>query len=232
MSGTAQAQIRRRNDPRDTGVLRKSERTRRAILDAAVEFLWSHPFRELTVKELTAIAGTSRPAFYQYFADLHELMETLLHGMEGDIFEAAKPWFEGEGDPIPLLRETMTGLVKRCYQRGPILRAVADASSSDETLERAWAEFFKSFDDAVSQRIEQHQAAGLVPAFDAYGAYLVNELEDRYYRSLKNRDNMYYSGAQITPYIWHFTTHRGGAGSMEPPGKQGDYTNECLKGID
>ena len=60
----------------------------------------------------------------------------------------------------------------------------------------------------------------------------MDELEDRYYRSLKNRDSMYYSGAQITPYIWHFTTHRGGAGSMQPPGKQDGYTRECLKGID
>lgn len=64
-----------------------------------------------------------------------------------------------------------------------------------------------------------------------YGSYLVDELEDRYYRSLTNRDNMYYSGAQITPYIWHFTTHRG-AGSMQPPGKQDDYTKECLRGFD
>lgn len=167
MSETAQAQIRRRNDPRDTGVLRKSERTRQAILDAAEEFLWSHPFRELTVKELTTIAGTSRSAFYQYFSDLHDLMETLLQGMEDDIFGVADTWLSGVGDPIPLLVETMSGLVRVCYRRGPILRAVADAASSDERLERAWAEFLKAFDDAVSDRIEQHQAAGFISEFDA-----------------------------------------------------------------
>lgn len=54
-----------------------------------------------------------------------------------------------------------------CYERGPILRAVADASTTDERLERSWAKFLTKFDDAVTARIEEHQAEGLIPAFDA-----------------------------------------------------------------
>ena len=56
----------------------KSERTRAAILDAALEFIWTHPFRDMTVNALMAPTGLSRSAFYQYFNDLHDLMETLL----------------------------------------------------------------------------------------------------------------------------------------------------------
>jgi len=37
-------------------VIRKSDRTRQAILDAAVEFLWVRPFRDMTVAELMTIA--------------------------------------------------------------------------------------------------------------------------------------------------------------------------------
>jgi len=114
-----------------------------------------------------SVAGASRPAFYQYFSDLHELMETLLHGIGDDIYEVAKPWFEKDGDPVPLLQETLSGLVKVCYRRGPILRAVAEAAVSDERLERAWAEFLKGFDDSVAERIEQQQAAGLIAQFPA-----------------------------------------------------------------
>ena len=114
-----------------------------------------------------SLAGASRPAFYQYFADLHDLMEMLLDGMRHDILSAAKPWLEGEGSPAPLLQESLSGLVKVCYQRGPILRAVADAAASDERLEKAWDRFLEDFDDAVADRIEQHQAAGLVPQFPA-----------------------------------------------------------------
>ncbi len=147
--------------------IRKSDRTREAILDGALEFLWSRPFREMTVAELMSITGVSRSAFYQYFTDLHDLMEALLRGMEEDIFEIAIPWLSGEGDPTALLQESLAGLVRVCYVRGPILRAVADASTTDERLERSWAKFLTKFDDAVTARIEEHQAEGFISAFDA-----------------------------------------------------------------
>ncbi len=167
MSRIRQSQIRRRNDPRNPPELRKSERTRQAILDAALKFLWTRPFRDLTVGELMSGSGTSRSAFYRYFEDLHDLMEALLRAIEADIFDIAAPWLEGEGDPIPLLEETMGGLVRVCYQQGPILRAVSDAAPMDERLESAWSGFLKDFDDAVTHRIEQHQKAGLIKPFDA-----------------------------------------------------------------
>jgi len=159
-------------DPRrslDRGERRpsKSERTRQAILDAALDFLWTRPFRDLTVGELMAMANASRPAFYQYFSDLHNLMEALLDDLRDEIMIVAQPWFEGEGDPVPLLQETMSGLVRVCYRRGPILRAVADAATADARLEKDWRDFLNTFDDAVAARIEQDQAAGLVPPLAA-----------------------------------------------------------------
>ncbi|MBD3857482.1 MAG: TetR/AcrR family transcriptional regulator, partial [Acidobacteria bacterium] len=67
----------------------KSDRTRAAILNAALDFVWSHPFRDMTVTSLMATTGVSRSAFYQYFNDLHEVMETLLGMLQGEIFVAA-----------------------------------------------------------------------------------------------------------------------------------------------
>ena len=160
-------QIRRRNDPRNRPALRKSERTRQAILDAALKFLWTHPFRDLTVGELMSLAGTSRSAFYHYFKDLHDLMEVLLRGMEEEILAVTSAWFLGEGDTLPLLEESLENMVRVCYQRGPILRAVTDAAPMDERLEKAWTDFKKDFDDAVTNRIKQQQADGLIEPFDA-----------------------------------------------------------------
>ena len=148
-------------------VLRKSDRTRAAILDSAIEFLWSRPFREITIADLMTITGSSRSAFYRYFDDLYALMETLLLGLEEDIFEVAAPWFTGEGDPVVLLRESLSGLVRVCHEQGPLLRAVADASTTDERLETSWASFLLQFDDAVTAHIEGQQAQGIIPAFDA-----------------------------------------------------------------
>jgi AcrR family transcriptional regulator len=146
---------------------RKSDRTRAAILNGALEFLWTQPFREMTVAELMSITGVGRSAFYQYFHDLHELMETLLQGVAEAIFGAADPWFNGEGEATVLLPLSLAALVEVCYERGPILRAVAEASTTDERLERAWAAFLAEFDDAVSNRIMEHQAEGLIAKFDA-----------------------------------------------------------------
>ena len=145
----------------------KSERTRAAILNAALKFIWSHPFRDMTVSALMASTGVSRSAFYQYFNDQHEVMEALLDMLQGEIFEAAEPWVAGVGDPIVLIHESLAGLVRVCYQRGPFVRAIADAAATDERFEKAWGRFLGQFDDAACARIAADQEQGLIPVFDA-----------------------------------------------------------------
>ena len=167
MSDIKQSSSRPRVSPQPVPRIGKSERTRAAILDAALEFIWTHPFRDMTVNALMAPTGLSRSAFYQYFNDLHDLMETLLGMLKDEVFAVTGPWFEGGGDPIALLNESLAGLVDVCYRLGPILRATNDAATTDERLENAWAQFVKQFDDAVTTRIEADQAQGLIPDFDA-----------------------------------------------------------------
>ncbi len=121
----------------------------------------------MTVNSLMASAGLSRSAFYQYFQDLHELMEVLLDTLRDELVAVTGPWFEGVGDPVVLLSESLDGLVDVCYQRGPILRAIDDASATDKRLEKAWAQFFGEFNDAVSTRIEADQGQGLISEFAA-----------------------------------------------------------------
>ena len=145
----------------------KSERTRAAILNAALDFIWTHPFRDMTVNSLMARTGVGRSAFYQYFKDLHEVMEALLDVLQTDIFEAAQPWIVGVGDPVALVHESLTGVVRVCYTRGPLLRAIADAATFDERFEKNWNQFLSGFDNASCDRIEADQKQGLIPAFDA-----------------------------------------------------------------
>ena len=136
-------------------------------MDTALKFLWSNSFRDLTVAGLTTRAGISRPCFYQYFADLHSLMEDLLKDLEREILSVAQPWIIAETNPVVKLAESLSGLVEVCYQRGPLLRAIFEAAPMDERLEKAWNDFVNVFDDTVTARIEQDQAAGLTPDFEA-----------------------------------------------------------------
>ena len=167
MSDIKRSRSRPRLAPIPTPRIGKAERTRAAILDAALEFIWSHPFRDMTVNELMASTGLSRSAYYQYFNDLHDLMESLLDMLKDEVYAVAGPWFEGAGDPVALLNESLAGVVEVCYRLGPILRAADDASASDERFENAWMQFIGQFDESVANRIEADQAQGLIPNFDA-----------------------------------------------------------------
>ncbi len=157
-----------RVSPQPSLKIGKFERTRAAILNAALDFVWTHPFRDMTVNSLMAPTGIGRSAFYQYFGDLHDVMESLLKVLQEEILNVDEPWLKGVGDPVDLLRETLAGVVDICYERGPFLRAITDAAATDTRLEKAWMDFASSFDDAGAALIEAEQEQGLIPAFDAY----------------------------------------------------------------
>ena len=164
--------------PQPSARIVKSDRTRAAILNAALDFVWTHPFRDMTVASLMESTGLSRSAFYQYVSDLQEVMETLLTMLQEEIFTAVEPWLAGVGDPVALLNEMLTGLVDVCHARGPFLRGITDAASVDPRLETAWVEFLGGFDDAATARIEADQKQGLIPDFEARPvAFAINRLD-------------------------------------------------------
>jgi AcrR family transcriptional regulator len=167
MSDSKKSSSPLRVSPQPVLKITRSERTRAAILNAAFDFLWSHPFRDMTVNAVMASTGASRSAFYQYFGDPHEVMETLLDMVQDEIFNACVPWISGVGDAVALTQETLAGLVRVCYERGPFLRAMSDAAATDKRFEEAWRQFLGRFDDAASARIEADQEQGLIPHFDA-----------------------------------------------------------------
>ena len=156
-----------RTAPTPGSRITKSDRTRAAILNGALEFIWSRPFREMTINSLMASTDVSRSAFYRYFDDIHKLMETLLHKLAEEIFGSSNLWLEGVGDPVALLNEAFEGLTQTCHRYGPFLRAVSDAASADEQFEKIWVQFLNAFDDAGISRIEADQAQGLIAPFDA-----------------------------------------------------------------
>lgn len=167
-----------RAEPQPVSRIGKAERTRAAILDAALGFLWSRPFRDMTITGLMESTGVSRSAFYQYFGGLPELMRALQDMLLGEILAAVEPWLVSTGDPVTLMHETMAGLVRICHQRGPFIRAMSDAAATDEVYGEAWKQFLSEFDDAVSERIQADQQQGLIPDFDAGSvAFALNRMD-------------------------------------------------------
>jgi len=166
MSETKPTLSKLRAEPKPSAKIAKSDRTRAKILNAALAFIWSRPFHEMTVRSLMDSTDVSRSAFYQYFNDLYELMEALLEMLAGEIVVVVQPWYEGVGDPVVLINETIAGLTQVCYQRGPFLRAISDAATTDKRFEKDWRQFLGGFDDLGCDLVASDQAQGLIPAFD------------------------------------------------------------------
>ncbi len=148
--------------------LRKSDVTRRRILDAALDHLWSRPFRELSVSALMEQVGSTRSTFYQYFADIHELMKALLTELEAEFKVVVESLWLGEpADPQAAMVDLLSSVYTILYDKGPIVRAALEAAPLDARLSAAWDSFLEGFDLMTAAAIRRDQAAGLAPACDA-----------------------------------------------------------------
>jgi TetR/AcrR family transcriptional regulator, ethionamide resistance regulator len=139
---------------------RTPEEAEREILDAAEAFLRSRPFRDLTIDEVMDGTGLSRPSFYVYFRDRHHLALKLIEEIGSEVFATAVAWLEGDGDDTEALRDAIRGTASVFEVHGPVLRAIADASTEDAEVEVAYHGLVQGFVEAATQRIERDVAAG------------------------------------------------------------------------
>ena len=136
-------------------------------MEAAEALLREKPFRELTVDDLMRRTGLSRPSFYVYFRDRHDLVLKVVEHIGGELFAMSERWYAGTGDGQTLIREAIQGVVGVFAEHGPVLRALADAASDDPRVEEAYVALIQRFVDATARHIEQEVAAGRVLPLDA-----------------------------------------------------------------
>jgi len=145
---------------------RTPEAAEREIVDAAEAMLREKPFRELTVDDLMRRTGLSRPSFYVYFSDRHDLVLKVVEHIGGELFAMSERWYSGTGDGPALVREAIDGLVGVFAEHGPVLRALADAAAEDPRVEAAYLALLQRFVDATARHIEDEIAAGRVLPLD------------------------------------------------------------------
>lgn len=127
----------------------------REILDSAELFLRERPLRELTIDEVMSGTGLSRPAFYVYFRDRHDLVLRLIGEIGAELFEMADKWLKG-GD----LRAGLEGVVAVYAKHGSVLRAISDAAVDDPDVEAAYHGLVHRFIDATADHIRKEQREG------------------------------------------------------------------------
>lgn len=162
------------------------------ILRAAESFLAERPFAELTVDEVMARTGLSRPAFYVYFRDRHSLATRILERVGAELFEIDRGWLEAaDGNSRLMVRETLSAGATFFARRGTLLRAIADAAGSDPEVERLYRfGLLMQFAEAVTRRIERGIAEGeMLPVPDAAAvAQALVLLTERYLLDTVARD--------------------------------------------
>jgi AcrR family transcriptional regulator len=138
----------------------------REIVDAAASLLRERPFRELTVDDLMRQTGLSRPSFYVYFRDRHDLVLRVVERIGTDLMEMSERWYAGTGEGRGLIRDAIEGVVMVFARHGPVLRALSDAAVEDPRVEKAYTELIESFVVATARHIEAEMAAGRVLPLD------------------------------------------------------------------
>ena len=155
----------------ETGRVPRRRRTpevaEREIIAAAESLLRERPFRELTVDEVMRRTGLSRPSFYVYFSDRHQLVLRVVEHLGTELFTMSERWYRGEGDGRTLAREATEGLVAVFAEHGPVLRALADAAADDPDVEAAYDGIVQGFVTATTEHIEREIAAARILPLDA-----------------------------------------------------------------
>ena len=146
---------------------RTPEAAQREIIDAAEALLRERPFRELTVDEVMRRTGLSRPSFYVYFKDRHDLLLRVVGTIGDELFRMSERWYEGTGEGPALIRDAIAWVVAVFATNGPVLRALADAAAEDPRVEQTYASLIRRFEVATAQHIEREAAAGRVLPLDA-----------------------------------------------------------------
>jgi AcrR family transcriptional regulator len=138
---------------------RTPEEARREILDAARELLAERPSDQVTVVAIMERTTLSRKSFYVYFRDRADLFASLVEPLRIDADKTLAGWREAT-DIVTAGRIALRSAALMYARHGTILRALAQASDSDEEAARVWREVVGSIVDVASQKIAEASAAG------------------------------------------------------------------------
>jgi AcrR family transcriptional regulator len=131
--------MRPNNQPDMTEHLTKGQRTREAIMSAAVELFRERGFRETSLSDIGAAAGVSGPAIYRYFDSKGELLSALIE-------EAAVLW---RGTVDAVLAENTPPMVT--LER--LIDAAIALQLKNGNLRDVFVQSYRSLDEDARRRV-------------------------------------------------------------------------------
>ncbi|MCF2531939.1 TetR/AcrR family transcriptional regulator [Yinghuangia soli] len=152
------------SDDRSTGRRRgpsKGDLREQAILRTASTLLANKPPERITIDDLVAGAGISRPSFYFYFAGKQAVFEALLEPVADGFVEVAEAWLT---DPIGRdeLRQSLARVAALWQRHGPLLRVMLREDAGGALLECRERLLGRLAGNATA-RIERDRESGIAP---------------------------------------------------------------------
>jgi AcrR family transcriptional regulator len=131
----------------------RGERTRRKILDAALEEFGELGFREASIVGITRRARVALGTFYTYFDSKEALFSALVRDMSAQVGNAVAPALSGSSDLFEGERRALAAFLRFAATHKQVYRIVDEAEFVD-------AQGFRQHYEEIAARIQSRLAAG------------------------------------------------------------------------
>lgn len=143
------------------------EETRRQILEAALDVLRDHSFRDLSIDAVMSRTGHTRTVFYRHFDGIPGLMLALIQDVGAELVTVAEQWSQTDRVGPDEARARLAGFVDFYVRNGAAVQAVAEAAHHDAAVEAAYGGLVEAFVALTVSTIESRIAAGDLEPIDA-----------------------------------------------------------------
>ena len=120
----------------------------------------------MTVDDLMARTGLSRPSFYEYFSDRHDLVIKLVERVGNRAFPVTDEWLNGDGDPRNELRSGWAGYAAVYQEHGHLIRALLSAAAQDRQVAEVYGTLRDHIVAASAERIRHEISHGRTRPLD------------------------------------------------------------------
>ncbi len=155
------------NRPRARGSYKKSEVSRRQVLEAAVRALAKHGYAKTSVSDIARAAGMSKGAVHYHFESKDDLIARVLEHCAAVARDRVRYAWEGAGSPVEKIRAAVHEM--RTMRKGGVaeLRVLADLAAQglhDPVLKGLLGQVFETNRREVVSYLEDSlRAIGVTP---------------------------------------------------------------------
>jgi AcrR family transcriptional regulator len=137
--------------------------TEDAILGAARDVLAEQADGDVTIDAIARRAYVSRTTVYFYFQNKRAVIDRLIQRSFADMYEAAKPYLEGDGEPRTELRAALARVIGVVDRDAAILRLAMRLYGREDQVPAEWFPYLDRLVRAGARRIARDQHRGLAP---------------------------------------------------------------------